>query len=275
MRHTMLAIACLTACAAGAAHADSAKSHELSSHECGFSTPYNLQVDDNGVRLYRHDGTPKDIFFHDGALSVDHRAQAVGAADAQRLRQMEDGTRALMPEVVGIARESVGITFDALASVTRTMTGSERKARKIERYREHALEQIDDSLGKGRWDQDVFEEKFEANVEQVAEEVAHSISRSVLWAVFTGRAGTIDKRADRVDQEMDKLVEARTAQIESHARALCTRVDALRQLQDAMDYRYNGTPLAMLEPSDTSDAQGASAQETTAKVDVADSDGGK
>lgn len=77
---------------------------------------------------------------------------------------------------------------------------------------------------------------------------------------------------------MDKLVEARTAQIESHARALCTRVDALRQLQDAMDYRYNGAPLAMLEPSDTpdtSDAQGASAQETTAKADVADSDGGK
>lgn len=263
MRHTILVLAGLFACAASATQA-LAKTPELSSHECGLSTSYNVRVDRDGVQLYRHDGAPREIFFHDGALRVDHRPQTIGEADARRLRQMEDGTRALVPEVAGIARESVDITFDALASVVQTMTGSERKARKIERYRERALDHVENSLGKGHWDQDAFGEEFEADVEEVAGEVAHSVSRSVLWAVFTGRAHSIDERADRVDQEVDKLVEARSVVLENHAQALCHRVTALRQLQDTLEYRYQGAPLGMLEPTPAPIASTTAA----AKVDI-------
>lgn len=266
MRHTFLAIACLFTFATGAACADTTKTPELSSHECGLSTSYNVRVDDGGVWLDRHDGAPKAIFFHDGTLRVDHQLQTLDAADAQRLRQMEDATRALVPEVAGIARESVDITFDALAGVVKTMTGSERKARKIERYRERALDHVANSLGKGHWDQDAFGEEFEADVEQVSEEVAHSISRSVLWAIFTGRAHSIDERADRVDQGVDKLVDARSAALESRAKSLCHRVTALRQLQDAMEYRYRGAPLAMLKPSST--PAPSTPMTTTAQADI-------
>jgi len=261
-------IACVLVFAAGAAHAGPSKAPELSSQECGLSTPYNVQVDGGGVWLYRHDGSPKEIFFHDGTLSVDHKVQSIGDADAQRLRLMEDDARTLMPEVAGIARESIGITFDALAGVMRTMTESERKARKVERYRDRALDHIDDSLGKGRWDQDVFGEAFEANVEQVVEEVTGSITRSALWAAFTGRADSMEERADRTDQEVDRLVEARSVALEGQARALCSRVAVLRKLQDALEYRYEGAPLVMLEPSATSvPARPATA---TAKVDAAE-----
>ena len=272
MRHAILAIACLLAFATGAAHADTAKqAPELSSQECGLSTPYNVQVDGGGIWLYRRDGSPKEIFFHDGTLSVDHRVQAISDADARRLRLMENDARVLMPEVAGIARESIGITFDALAGVMRTMTESERKARKVERYRERALEHIDGSLGKGRWDQDVFGEKFEANVEQVIEEVTGSITRSALWAAFTGRADRIDERADRVDQEVDSLVEARSAVLEKQAHALCAQVATLRKLQDALEYRYEGAPLVMLAPS----ANPATPMNATASVDIADRDRAK
>src|SRR5690606_23300388 len=65
MRHTVLAIACLLTLATVAARAGNTKTTELSSHECGLSTSYNVQVDDAGVRLYRHDEAPKDIFIHD------------------------------------------------------------------------------------------------------------------------------------------------------------------------------------------------------------------
>ncbi|MDN5782715.1 MAG: YggN family protein, partial [Luteimonas sp.] len=173
---------------------------------------------------------------------------AVSEADAQRLRRMEDDARALMPEVTGIARESVDITFDVLAGVVRAMTESERKARKVERYRARAQEHIDDSLGKGRWDQDVFGEKFEANVEEVMQQVIGSITRSALWAVFTGRSERLEERADRVDLEVDQLVEVRSAALEQHAQALCTQVAILREQQDALEYRYRGAPLVMLEP---------------------------
>src|SRR5690606_14438074 len=82
MRHVLLATACLLAFSVGAARADdgAAQSPKLSSQQCGLSTPYNVQVDGGGVWLYRHDGVPKEIFFHDGTLSVDRQVQAVSDA---------------------------------------------------------------------------------------------------------------------------------------------------------------------------------------------------
>lgn len=256
MRNFLLAAACLLTFVAGAARADGSTAPELSSRECGLSTPYNVQVDGGGVWLYRREGAPQEIFFHDGTLSVDQEVQAIGEADAQRLRRMEDAARALMPEVAGIARESIDITFDALATVMGTMTGSERKARKVERYRTRALEHVDDSLGKGRWDQDVFGEAFEANVEEAIGKVTGSVGRSALWAALTGRGDTMDARSDRVDQEVDDLVEARSVALERHADALCTRVATLRRLQDALAYRYRGAPLVMLAPAGDALASG-------------------
>lgn len=269
MRKFLLAAACLPALAIGAAHAGEAATPDLSSRQCGLSTPYNVQVDGGGVWLYRREGAPQEIFFHDGTLSVDHRVQAVSEADAQRLRRMEDQARALMPQVAGIARESAGITFDALSTVMRTMTGSERKARKVEHHREQALASIDASLGKGRWDQDGFGEAFEANVEQVAREMAGSIGRSALWAAFTGRADRLEERSDQVDREVDAMVEARTAALETQAQALCTQVAALRAQQDALEYRYHGAPLVMLEPDDDDKGDGARGSGNGIAVSVA------
>lgn len=230
--------------------ADQPRTTRLSSRECGLSTPYNVQVDGGGVWLYRQEGTPQEIFFHDGTLSVDQRVQQVSPADAQRLRRMEDGARALMPQVAGLTRESVALTFDALAGVTRGMTGSARKARKVERSRDQALAQIDGSLGNGRWDQDVFGEAFEANVESVIADLTGSLVRSALWAAVTGRADEMDARADRVHAQIDRQVDARSAALEARADAMCTQVVALRALQDALDYRYRGKPLVMLAPED-------------------------
>ncbi len=271
MRNLLLAAACLSALATGAARAGGTDKAALSSRQCGLSTPYNVQVDGGGVWLYRREGAPQEIFFHDGTLSVDHRVQAVSAADAQRLRRMEDQARALMPQVAGIARESAGITFDALSAVMRTMTGSERKARKVERHREQALASIDASLGKGRWDQDGFGEAFEANVEQVAREMAASLGRSALWAVFTGRADRLEERSDRVDREVDAMVDARTAALERQAQAMCTQVVALRAQQDALEYRYRGAPLVMLEPDESSPP--AAPATTTAEAGTVQRDG--
>lgn len=248
MRHVILAATCLLALAAGAAHADAAPSPGLSSRQCGLSTPYNVQVDGGGVWLYRRAGTPKEIFFHDGTLSVDRQVQAVSHADAQRLRRMEDGARTLMPQVAGIARGSVDVTFDALAGVMRAMTGSERKARKVDRHRGRALAHIDASLGRGRWDQDGFGETFERDVERVVEDMTGSITRSVLWAVFTGRANRLEARADRLDAELDGMIEARSRDLERQADALCVQVAALREQQDALEYRYRGQPLVLLAP---------------------------
>lgn len=247
MRRLVLLVGCVLAFAGTAAAKDAPAS---SSSQCGLSTPYNVQVDDGGVWLYRGEGSPREIFFHDGTLSVDQQVREVGQADAARLRQLEDGARALMPQVADIARQSVGISYDALADAVRAMTGSGRKVRNVERHRDRALAHVDQSLGRGRWDQDVFDAKFQAEVAGAIGQITRSLVRSALWMAMTGRAGQLEARADRLDGIVDRRTEARTAALERQAHALCDQVVRLRTLQDALEYRYRGEPLAMLAPAE-------------------------
>lgn len=219
----------------------------LSSDQCEVSTSYNVLVDTGGVWLYRDSGAPREIFFHDGRLSVDLEVRAVGDADAARLRQLESGARTLMPQVTGVARESTEIAFDALAGVVEAMTGSARKVRQVDGFRADTLGHIDRTLGTGRWDQDVFGDGFESRIEDAAEKMTGSLGRSVMWQVFTGRAGRMEARAERMEADLDHRIEARSAALQARTDALCTQVRALQSIQAALDYRHDGQRLVMLE----------------------------
>lgn len=230
-----------------AAHADEPVRPKVDSRQCGFGTPYNVLVDTGGVWLYRDEGSPREVFFHDGELSVDRKVRTISAADAQRLRQLEHQAYALMPEVAGLARDSVEVTFDALSGVVEAMTGSKRKARKVDDFRAVAIAHVDRTLGRGRWDQEVFDETFEANIENAAESMASMIGRSALWSVFTGRASQLEARADRMDEALERMLEVRTKAIEARADGLCSQVRAINAVQSALEYRHDGAPLRLLE----------------------------
>ncbi len=227
---------------------------KVDSRQCGFSTPYNVLVDTGGVWLYRDEGSPREVFFHDGELSVDRKVRAISDADAQRLRQLEYQAYRLMPEVAGLARESVNVTFDALSGVVEAMTGSKRKARKVDDFRTQAIAHVDKTLGRGRWDQEVFDETFEANIENAAESMASMIGRSALWSVFTGRAGQLEARADKMDRELEQMLDVRTKAIEARADGLCAQVQAINTVQSALEYRHDGAPLRLLEVTGNGDA---------------------
>jgi len=248
IRQHMQWLAVLTLCLAGVAHAES-KPPKFSSQQCSFSTPYDLRIADDGVWLERQSGAPREVHIHDGSLSIDARAQAVSAADSARLRRMEEMTRDLVPAVAGIARDAVDIAFDALAGVVEVMGGSKAKAKEVDKFRRQALAQIDESLGKGRWDQKMFDERFEANIERAAEEMASNLTGHVLWAAFTGRADEIDKRAEQMEKDMDARMEVRSRSLEARAQSLCDQVTALHDLQQSLEVRYQGQPLDLLEPS--------------------------
>ncbi|MFT3763359.1 MAG: DUF2884 family protein [Pseudoxanthomonas sp.] len=251
---------CLTVAAHATEPADAPakKDHrpQVSSRQCGLSTPFNVLADSGGIWLYRAEGSPKEIFFHDGELSVDHKVRAIGDADAQRLREMEAGARALMPQVADIAHDVANISFDALGGVIDIMTGSGANARKIERMRRKANGYVDATLGKGRWDQDAFDGNFEKYVEDQAEEFKGSIARHLLWQMVTGRADRIEERADRLGDDLDARLDAQSDAIEAKADALCAQVRRLDALQQALEYRHDGQPLRMLETSsDRGDAE--------------------
>lgn len=218
----MILVALCATCASVAMAADGddgsgPRRVQLSSRQCGFGTSYDVLVDSGGVWLRRGEGAPREIFFHGGELSVDRQVRPVSDADAQRLRQLEHGAQQLVPQVAGIAREAADIAFDALAGVIEALTGSRRKARQVEGWRRQTQDYVDATLGRGRWEQEPFDEGFEAGIEAAAEQMAGSIARSMLWTVFTGGSARIEARAERMERELDARLEARSRTLESQA----------------------------------------------------------
>ncbi|AZR29397.1 DUF2884 family protein [Xanthomonas vasicola] len=246
MRGTLFFLAPLLLLAACAAHAKTA-TPQLSSQQCDVSTSYDVLADSGGIWLRRKQGVPREIFFHAGELNVDRQPQPVNAADAQRLRELEQSTRALLPAVTSIAQSVVDITFDALTGVVHLLSGRTRQQRKVEQLRTAARAQVDGSLGRGRWEQEAFDERFEANVEQAAEELAGSLTRSVLWTVMTGRAAQLERRGEELDARMQQQMQGRSEALETQARTLCVQAQALYAVQQALEYRFHGERLQMLE----------------------------
>ncbi|HDX0920988.1 TPA: DUF2884 family protein [Stenotrophomonas maltophilia] len=223
-----------------------AEGPDLRSDQCGIHTDYDVLVDSGGIWLRHGPQAPHEVVFHDGGLSLDGRMVTVSAADAARLRQMEAGARQLMPAATALAHEVSGVTFDALDAAFEAITGTSRN-RQMRAMRGEMQDWIDASLGRGYWEQDAFGDGFDAHIEQMAETMAGSMTRSVLWQVFTGRAGAMERRADRLDAEVDRRMEARSQQLEAKAMALCPLVQSLAQAHDALEVRYQGQPLRLLE----------------------------
>ncbi|WP_127169860.1 DUF2884 family protein [Xanthomonas sp. BRIP62415] len=233
----------LAACSAQA----TAARPQVSAKQCDVRTSYDVLADSGGIWLRRKQGIPREIFFHGGELNIDRQPQPVSAADAQRLRDLEQGARALMPAVTAIARSVVDISFDALAGVVQMLTDSRRQERKVERLRGTALAQVDATLGRGRWEQALFDERFEASVERAADDLAGSLTRSVMWTVMTGRTAQLEQRGEQLDARMEQQMQARSQALEAQARTLCTQAQALYGLQQALEYRFQGERLQMLE----------------------------
>ncbi|HGM5961186.1 MULTISPECIES: DUF2884 family protein [Stenotrophomonas] len=223
-----------------------AEGPDLRSDQCGIHTDYDVLVDSGGIWLRHGPQAPHEVVFHDGELSLDGRMVTVSAADAARLRQMEAGARQLMPAVTALAHEVSGLSFDVLDGVYESLTGT-ANSRKVRRLRRQADDWIGGTLGKGYWEQAVFGPGFEAKVQDMAESLSASIARSVLWQVFTGRSDAMEERADRLDAQMEQQLEGRAERIEARAQALCPLVQSLADAHDALEVRYQGQPLRLLE----------------------------
>jgi hypothetical protein len=176
--------------------------------QCGYNSNYDVRVTAAGIDFSRGGAQPNEIFMHDGALRVDGRPVAVSADDAARLRSYEGDMRSLLPEMAGIAHEAVGIAFDALATVAATLGGSQHHrdalVRQLNQSRMEALRGLEASINADHWSQQDFADAIEQPVTEASNQLASSLTRSVMWSLFTGRAGELEARADSVDQSMEK-----------------------------------------------------------------------
>lgn len=232
--------------AASTAAAGESKAPQLSSRQCGVSTPYNVLVDSGGIWLRNRDQVPAEIFFHDGELNIDRQPIPVSDADAQRLRQLEWGTRQLVPAVAGVAGEATDIAFDALGATVEIMTGGGGTQRRVERLRRDAHAYVARTLGRGIWEQAVFEAGFDRHVQDAAERLSGALARGVLWTMLTGGSDRIEARAEKMEADLERRMDARGQALEAQAQSLCTQVLALDAIQQSLEVRYQGKPLAMM-----------------------------
>lgn len=266
MRWMVLGAAGLVLAFAAEAWAGPAQGFGNDETGCSIDSDYTIRVDDSGIRLDADDearDAPRRIEIRDGRLRVDGKARGVSAADARRLREVEAGTRAMLPEIAAITREAVGIAFDSLALVNQALTGN-RQARDFERLRTRSLARVDDTLGRGVWTPDAFGPAFEAEIEAAAEAMAASFSTPrALWMVMTGGFGRMERRMEKMEAELERSVEARAAKLERHAAALCRRLESLHRLQDAMDLRLeDGRPLRVFQYRPRGEGEGSGVQVT-------------
>lgn len=225
---------------------------------CRVDSPYTLRVDAGGLRLDDAGQAPHRVEIHDGTLRLDGAPQPVSAADAARLRGIEAGTRALLPDVAAIARETINISFDAVGGVGEAMTGSRRQARQIEALRARALDHVARTLDRGVWEPDAFGERFEAEVEAAAEAMAASLSPGrMLWMAFTGGIGRMERRLEKMEADLERGIAAREATLEAHTRALCARLEGLHGLQRSLEFRLDdGRPLRLFDFEPGGDGDG-------------------
>ncbi|MCR6661768.1 MAG: YggN family protein [Luteimonas sp.] len=218
---------------------------------CSVDSNYTLRVDASGVRLDAEGQgvSPRRIRISDGNLQVDGVAKDVSTADARRLRDMESATRDMLPEIAGITREAMQITFDALAGVNEALSGNRRQAREFDRLRNRTLARIDATLGSGVWSPDMFGDAFEAEIESAAEAMAANFTpKRVIWMMMTGGIGRMERRVEKMEAGLERSIAAREGVLERHATALCGRLDAIDAMQREMEFRLDdGRPLRVFE----------------------------
>ncbi len=233
----------------------SARTHDVELHTaCSVNSDYDLAVRDDGLQFTRHDGSPRQVFMHDGHLRVDGQPLAVSQGDAVRLQQYEAKVRTLLPQVTAITRDGVGIGFDALATVAATFADSPderaRVIRQLGEQRQRMLGKIDQGLGRGRWQQHDFDQMMDEDMGDAVATLVSTVAARAVKAALSGdqsQVAALEARAQSLESSIGKAVEAPAERLGQRAAALCPSLVELDRLQHQLDVRLpDGKPLSLM-----------------------------
>lgn len=222
--------------------------------DCGFDSSYDVTVLPEGIRFQREDGSPRQVFMHDGTLRVDGRMIAVSSADADNLRRFESELRTVLPQMARIAREGVDIGYDAVTTVAATLAADPDQQQslvdRLNASHAEALRRIDDTLGRGQWHHDALRTLIEGSVRDTVPTLVGTVTSEALKAALSGdraQLAALQARADSLDKSIDKQVDARADRLQHQAEAMCPRLQDLDQLQQQWHFRLaDGSALHLI-----------------------------
>ena len=162
--------------------------------------------------------------------------------------------RSLVPQVAAIARDGVGIGFDALSTVAATFAQStderERMLHQLADQRRAVLGKIDRGIGSGQWRQHELDQMMDEDMGDAVSTLVSTVAERAVKAALSGdqsQVAALEARAQSLDHSIEQAVERPAERLGKRADALCPRLAELDQLQHQFDFRLpDGSPLSLM-----------------------------
>lgn len=239
----------------GLTFAAQAKSHDIGN--CGLDSKYDVTLDGGGLSFRHSGGKPESIVMNKGKLIVDGRTLSISDADHARIAEYEATVRALVPQAKAIARDAIDIAYVAVTEVAAAFsdTADNKNTRqRLSVVRDEFKLRIDDTFDKRPWNEAEFEALLDKAMGDLMPVVVAEIAGNAIAIALSGdekRAAELEKRAEKIERDIERRVDTQAAQLASRVAALCPMVARLDSLESGLDLRFDdGSRLNLLDVDD-------------------------
>lgn len=229
-----------------------ANSHTIDS--CGLDSDYDVTLDKTGLSFRHGGGKPESIVMSKGQLIVDGRSLSISDADRARIAEYEATVRALVPQAKAIARDAVDIAYVAVTEVAAAFSETADDSstrRRLAVVRDEFKLRIDDTFDKRPWNEDEFESLLEKAMGDLMPVVVAEIAGNAIAIALSGdekRAAELERRAEKIERDIERRVDTQAAQLASRVAALCPMVARLDSIENGLDLRLeDGSRLNLLD----------------------------
>ena len=216
--------------------------------DCDVESDYDLHVTPRSVVLTREHGTPDAVLMRQGRLFVDGKWVALSAADSKRIAQYERETRAVLPLAHQIGRDASEIAFTVLGEVASGFSSDPAATRaKLAGARSRLDARLARSISANHFNSDHLGEAIGRTVAELVPSLVGDIVGGAVSAAFSGDTERL-RRIENMGKDIEARVEPRAKALERRAEALCQHMQALDEIDDALEYRLpDGRPLDLLD----------------------------
>lgn len=219
----------------GALLAGAAQANTISHDDCNISLNYDLtyanktlSVSEQQHELYRIEGDQ---------LFVDGKPVTLTAKQQQLVSDYRAGVFAQMPKVIGLVDDAMDIATDAVGTSLQPLLGDEGSA-KLQQAMENLHQRLSD-LAYHRGDtyfvgasedaiEEAFDDEFSDEIEQVVMSSMGSVLMNIGKTMMNGDWEDFGAKMDRMGDEIEARVDAKSQVLERHADELCVGFSELQ-----------------------------------------------
>lgn len=215
---------------------------------CDVHSDYDLTLNDRSLILIREQGTPARIVLRQGRMFIDDAWVTLTPEDSARIAEFEQDTRAMLPLAQEVGREAADIALIAVGEVAAGFSRDPAATRRqLDDIRGKLDVQLKQRFSRGRFTEVDIDEQIGGLVADLLPQFIGDVVSGAVQAALTGNAATL-RSLDGIDARVEKLVEPKARRLRPKAERLCTRMQALDALDDALTYRLpDGRALELLD----------------------------